>query len=282
MGSQTVCSRWYQVTLVVFVQLFSTVRFQMCSQIACLRGCIITLVAFVWLFPTVCSHVCPQIACFRGGIGTLVAFIWLFSTMGLQMSPQIARISGCIITLVAFVQLFSAVRLQMCPQTACLRGRKITLVAFVWLVSSVSFKMFPQTTCIKGCIIALVTFYFMLLCLIECVFKLSSREDANSHWLHLLGFSPLCIFKWLLKWPSEKMYSCTGCICLTLFSGVFSNVLSICLLKKFHSFGRIYLTPLMLAFFILCMISTYSSFIPKAWFFKIAQFVLLCLMVALN
>ena len=78
------------------------------------------------------------------------------------------------------------------------------------------------------------------------------------------------------------MYSCTGCICLTLFSGVFSNVLSICLLKKFHSFGRIYLTPLMLAFFILCMISTCSSFIPKAWFLKIAQFVLLCLMVAFN
>ena len=36
-----------KVTLVAFVWLFSTVRFQMCPQIACLRRGKVTLVAFV-------------------------------------------------------------------------------------------------------------------------------------------------------------------------------------------------------------------------------------------
>ena len=47
--------------MVAFVQLFSTVCFQMCPQIACLKRGKVTLVAFVWLFPVVCFHMSPQI-----------------------------------------------------------------------------------------------------------------------------------------------------------------------------------------------------------------------------
>ena len=57
MFPQIACPCGYRVTLVAFVQLFSTVRFQMIPQSECVRGCIITLVAFVWLFPTACFQV---------------------------------------------------------------------------------------------------------------------------------------------------------------------------------------------------------------------------------
>ena len=33
-----------------------------------------------------------------------------------------------------------------------------------------------------------------------CVLKLSAREDAKSHCLHLFCLSPLCVFKCVLKW----------------------------------------------------------------------------------
>ena len=49
MCPQNVCPRRCIVTLIAFVQLFTTVRFQMCPQIAFLRRGIVTLVTFVWL-----------------------------------------------------------------------------------------------------------------------------------------------------------------------------------------------------------------------------------------
>ena len=59
-----------------------------------IRGYIITLVAFVWLFSTVRFQMFPQIACQGGFIVTLVAFVLLFSTMRFQMFPQIACQGG--------------------------------------------------------------------------------------------------------------------------------------------------------------------------------------------
>ena len=75
----------------------------MCLQMACLRRGIVTLVAFVWLFSTVRFQMLPQMACTRRGIVTLVAFLWLFSTVRFQMYPQMAWIRRCIVTLVTFV-----------------------------------------------------------------------------------------------------------------------------------------------------------------------------------
>ena len=97
------CTRRCIVTLVAFVWLFTTVRFQMCPQIACPKGCIVTLVAFVWFVSIVRFQMCPQMACLRRGKVTLVAFVWLFSTVYFQMCPQMARIRRCIVTLVTFV-----------------------------------------------------------------------------------------------------------------------------------------------------------------------------------
>ena len=76
MCPQAACIRGCKVTLVAFVWLFSTVRFQMRLQTACLRRCIVTLVAFVWLFCTVCFQMYLQIACPTGCIITLAAIIW--------------------------------------------------------------------------------------------------------------------------------------------------------------------------------------------------------------
>ena len=47
---------------IAFALLCFTVCFPMISQIACLRGCIITLVAFVQLFSTVYFQMSPQTA----------------------------------------------------------------------------------------------------------------------------------------------------------------------------------------------------------------------------
>ena len=72
------CPRGCIVTLVAFVWLFSTVRFQMCSQTEYMRGCIVTLVAFIWPFSTVSFQMCPQISCMRRDKVALVAFVWFY------------------------------------------------------------------------------------------------------------------------------------------------------------------------------------------------------------
>ena len=38
------------------------------------------------------------------------------------------------------------------------------------------------------------------MCLFICLSKELRAEQAKSHWLHLFDFSPLCLFKCLLKW----------------------------------------------------------------------------------
>ena len=62
----------------------------MCPQLACLRGCKVTLITFVQLLSTVCFQVCLQMACSRRGIVTLHAFAWLFSIFKcvLKLSTQ--------------------------------------------------------------------------------------------------------------------------------------------------------------------------------------------------
>ena len=91
MSPQIAGLRGCKTTLVAFVWLFSTVRFQMCPQITCLNRCIVALVTFVWLFSTVCLQMSPQIACQRGCIITELAFFCLFSTLHFQMYPQMRR-----------------------------------------------------------------------------------------------------------------------------------------------------------------------------------------------
>ena len=77
---------------------FSKCALEMPFQIACLRGCKVTMITFVWLFPTVRFQMCPQHLCSRGCIITLVAFIWLFTIVHFQMTHQIACMQGCKVT----------------------------------------------------------------------------------------------------------------------------------------------------------------------------------------
>ena len=58
--------------------------------------------------------------------------------------------------------------------------------------------------------------------------------DAKSHWLHLFGFPPLCVFKCFLKSLLEWVQSHIGRICLTFLHGVFSNVSSKTLDHSMH------------------------------------------------
>ena len=50
---------------------------------------------------------------------------------------------------------------------------------------------------------------FSPLCIFKCHFKLPACVDAKSHWLYLFDFSPKCVFKCLLKspaWEDAKLY----------------------------------------------------------------------------
>jgi len=88
----------------------------------------------------------------------------------------------------------------MYPQIACLWGRKVTLVAFVWLFSTVRFQMYPQLPAWDdGNSHWLHLLGFSPLCVFKCLHKEFVSEQAKSHWLHLFDFSPLCVFKCALK-----------------------------------------------------------------------------------
>ena len=66
--------------------------------------------------------------------------------------------------------------------------------------STVYFQMCPQSVWSRGCKVTLVhLFGFSPLCVFKCVLKLPAWEDAKSHWLHLNDFSLVCVFKCVLK-----------------------------------------------------------------------------------
>ena len=62
----------------------------------------------------------------------------------------------------------------------CLHQKSIaTLAAFVLLFSTVGFQMFPQIACMRGCIVTwLHLFAFSPLCVFKCILKLFAREEA--------------------------------------------------------------------------------------------------------
>ena len=92
-------------------------------------------------------------------------------------------------------------RFQMCPQMVCPKRGKVTLVAFVWLLATVCFQMCPQTVFMGRCKVALVAFVWLFptVCFQINPETVCPREEAKSHWLHLFDFSPLCVFKCVLK-----------------------------------------------------------------------------------
>ena len=126
-------------------------------QLACLRGCVVTLVAFVFLFSTVRFQMHPQIACPGRCKVTLVAFFRLFPTVYFQMRPQITCRRRCKIALVASVRLFSIMQFQMCLQRCCPGWRKFTLAALVCPFSTMHFHMLLNITKARWVVAALAT-----------------------------------------------------------------------------------------------------------------------------
>ena len=161
----------------------------MCPQMACLRRCIVTLVAFVWLFSTVRFQMSPQISCLRRCIVALVAFVWLFSSVRFQMSPQITCLRRRIVTLVSFVWLFSTVRFQMCPQIACVHIHIIAMVAFVWFFSTVLIKCSSKSPVfINKKLQWLHLSGFSTLCACNCLIKTLWSKHLYAQWLHFYDF----------------------------------------------------------------------------------------------
>ena len=59
-------------------------------------------------------------------------------------------------------------------------------------------------------------FDFSPLCVFfKCVLKMSAREEAKSHWLHLLTFLHCAFSNESSNYLPEKRQSHIGCICLT-------------------------------------------------------------------
>ena len=94
-------------------------------------------------------------------------------------------------------------------------GCIVTFLALDWLASTVFFK---------------------------CILKTSPREDAQSHWLQLFGFSPVWVFKriWLLCIMCFQMHPQITCprrciIALAAFFWLFSAVTSNGLHVKWNS-----------------------------------------------
>ena len=183
--TRTICAKG-KVTLVVFVQPFSTVCFQMCLQLICLRGCRVTLHLFVFsrlcIFKCVlnkpalkrgtCSHIgctCLTISYFVFRMCLWIACLWGFKvtlvlshlcTVGLQMYLYMfvffimcfkcfLKAPACHIGCISLTFL----KCVLAPQIACLWGCKVTLAAF--LSSSACFqmchKMSSQIVCLWGC-----------------------------------------------------------------------------------------------------------------------------------
>ena len=162
------CPGECKVTQLAFVKFFSIVRLS--CQIVCLGGC-------------VCVFKCLLRWHVREDAKSHKLHLFHFSPL---------CVFKCLLKLPAWENAYShwmnlfgfpPLCFQMSGQIACLCGCKITLVAFVWLFSSalqcVS-KMYPQMACPGGC------------------------KDVKSHKLHLFDFSPLCVFKCLLKLPAQE------------------------------------------------------------------------------
>ena len=80
-----------------------------------------------------------------------------------------------------------------------------------------------------GCI-----FGFSPLCLFKCLVKLFDWKDARSQSLHLVGFSPVCFSNVFSNGMTGRMQSHTSCICPIFLHCTFSKVSSNCLPERRH------------------------------------------------
>ena len=86
------------------------------------------------------------------------------------------------------------------------------------------------------------------MCIVKFILKMPVPQEAKSHLLHFY-FSPLCVFKCVLKNLPEKSQSYIGCICLTCLHCALTNVSSSDLPEKMQSrIGCISLTFLHCSF----------------------------------
>ena len=82
---------------------------------------------------------------------------------------------------------------------------KSNLKLFEWTEenSIVHFQVVPKVACSKGCMITLAASIDLSpLWDLKCILKSAGQVDAKLHWLHLFDFSPLCVFKYILKLPA--------------------------------------------------------------------------------
>ena len=113
-----------------------------------------------------------------------------YSFIGLSFSYIIIKVNFCKVypnyASSSFASLF-------CPPIKFIfTCQKVTL-----LISSIG--MLTLKVCYA--FMHIVAFYTGL-CLFICLLKELGSEQAKSHWLHLFDFSPLCVFKCVLKWPA--------------------------------------------------------------------------------
>ena len=182
-------SHWLQLFL-----LFSTVRFRMSPQIDYLRWGIVALVAFVWLFSFI---ICVS----QGNINIFIkALIYTI----LIHHQQVENVFPCLLSPSNWEN--GDCRLEERTnesESYCWRESERLQD---WKTARPPDKTRPEqnrpwrklgSEHAKSHWLHL--FGFSPLCVFKCFLKLLASENAKSHWLHLFNFSPLCVFKCVLK-----------------------------------------------------------------------------------
>ena len=126
---------------------------------------------FVWVF--IIIFIGPQMKDFWN----ILPSDSLYSMIDAITSPASTSLVDQSVSNTSGWKLFPNVSFHMSAQRTWIRACKITLIAFVWLFSSVR---------------------------LQCILNLPASEDTKSHRLHLFDFSPLCIFKCVLKLPARE------------------------------------------------------------------------------
>ena len=168
------CER--ELTLRASERLLTRMYQYVCLEGTSLCAFVFALIAAERLFSSMNTHMLFQISIKNGGVETHGASVGFLSSLlyfGLGCETHCSKFS---------------------EKLTATRQLDLPMANFFFLASSVLYQSFGSTG---------RNYYFpdgyKKKSGAACVLKLSAREDAKSHCLHLFCLSPLCVFKCVLK-----------------------------------------------------------------------------------
>ena len=196
----------YNVILFYFIHCVFLLKTSL--QNAFLWGCIVTLITLIFLhhaFSNVPKNCLPGMIQSHTACICLTFLRCVLSKASSNHLPERKHIcTGCIY--LAFLQFdLSNVSLNRLPNRKDIRTGCIYLAFLHCVFSNVCSKcLHKRIQSCTGCI----CLTFFPLWLVKCLLKAPAQQKGYSHWLHLFGFPPLCVFKCLFKvlpWEETKL-----------------------------------------------------------------------------